>query len=81
MSDKEQHPTKWSVVETTKDRAVLLLDCSGNCSIPLSKAGPSQVNGCKRWGWDGNIASPTITPSIDCQRCGWHRTIVGGEAK
>lgn len=34
----------------------------------------------RRWHWDGNMESPTITPSIGCDsRCGWHGHITAGD--
>src|ERR1700719_1793691 len=40
------------------------------------------------WAWDGNVATPTLTPSINCLSekdgkpcggCGWHGHITNGE--
>jgi len=32
------------------------------------------------WRWDGNIQSPTLTPSINCVGgCGWHGFLTAGE--
>lgn len=45
---------------------------------------------CNVWGWNGNLKSPTITPSINCIAkkngkptggCGWHGFITAGEMK
>lgn len=52
------------------------------CSVALT-LGPQQDadgHGVRRWHWDGNMESPTITPSIGCdQKCGWHGGIAAGE--
>jgi Family of unknown function (DUF6527) len=32
------------------------------------------------FGWNGNLESPTLMPSIGCdQRCGWHGHLTNGE--
>lgn len=42
------------------------------------KHDPQGANGgIAQWGWDGDRASPTFTPSIDCKRC-WHGFIEKG---
>lgn len=33
------------------------------------------------WGWDGNIETPTITPSIDINRGHWHGYLTNGVFK
>lgn len=32
------------------------------------------------WQWDGNVESPTITPSIDCVDCKRHFVVTNGVA-
>lgn len=50
----------------------------GSCQIPIKPGEPDQAG--HRWGWDGNLECPTITPSIGCDhRCGWHGHITNGE--
>ena len=58
-------------------RAILLLDCKGSCQIPIRKGGHTQY-ATKIWGWDGHVEAPTVTPSIDCPKCGFHRTLTKG---
>jgi hypothetical protein len=58
-------------------RAFLILDCADKCSIPLVHGGP-RMGESKVWGWDGNT---TVTPSINCSKCGFHKTLVNGEWK
>lgn len=45
------------------------------CYVPIREG----ANREHTWGWDGNIAKPTITPSIDCTQCGWHGFIRNGD--
>lgn len=33
------------------------------------------------WRFDGPPDAPTVTPSIDCQVCGWHGHVVAGELR
>jgi hypothetical protein len=50
-------------------------DHPGICSQPIT-LGEAKDG---RWHWDGNMAAPTITPSIGCDnRCGWHGHITNG---
>jgi len=58
--------------------AVLL----GPQSVPRSAEGRLSI-----WGWDGNVACPSLTPSINCLAekdgkptggCGWHGFITNG---
>jgi hypothetical protein len=37
-----------------------------------------QNGGVAQWIWDGNTASPTFTPSINCGGCMWHGYIRAG---
>lgn len=33
-----------------------------------------------KWHWNGDLESPTLSPSIGCQhRCGWHGHMTDGE--
>lgn len=49
-----------------------------SCSVPVR--GESLPNGAGPWGWDGNLESPTLTPSINCVGgCGWHGFITAGQ--
>jgi Family of unknown function (DUF6527) len=42
------------------------------------KHDPSNSNGgVAQWNWDGNRASPTFTPSVNCTGC-WHGFIRSG---
>lgn len=56
-------------------RAFLILGCDGQCQIPLRQGEP-RMGASKVWGWDGNT---TVTPSIACEKCGFHKTLVQGE--
>lgn len=50
----------------------------GSCQIPIKRGPPD--NAAHKWGWDGNMETPTLTPSIGCDhRCGWHGHITNGE--
>lgn len=57
------------------------------CSIQLTlgaQTDPSVQDPTRRWHWDGNMETPTITPSIGCDappRCGWHGHVTKGEWK
>jgi len=51
------------------------------CVIPIEPTGSDKIN----WSWDGNIARPTLTPSIlhwgledGIQFKAWHGHITGG---
>jgi len=60
-------------------RAFLLLDCQADpslgCQIPLVRGAP-RMGASKVWGWDG---VQTVTPSIACSKCGFHKTLTNGE--
>ena len=82
MSEKRQ-PTAWRITLSLHDatRAYLRMNCDGECTVPLSTTGTKTYkDGGKRWAWDGNEQHPTISPSISCDLCGWHKTIVNGAA-
>lgn len=70
------------VVRVREDgsRGYLPVKCLGresHCEIPLIRG--AAVDGeAKRWGWDGNIEAPTITPSYACQTCGLHINVSAG---
>lgn len=55
-------------------RAFLALECEGQCTIPLRQGEP-RMGASKVWGWDGK---ETVTPSIACTKCGFHKTLVNG---
>lgn len=59
-------------------RAFLLLNCAADpalrCQIPLRQGEP-RMGVSKVWGWDGK---ETVTPSIDCSKCGFHKTLTNG---
>lgn len=59
-------------------RALLQLWCEQQCTIPVRQGEP-MMGASKVWGWDGNQAVPTVTPSIACSKCGFHKTLVNGE--
>lgn len=48
---------------------------AGKSDIP--RDGQNQNGGRAQWGWDGNRASPTFTPSVNCGSC-WHGFIEKG---
>lgn len=64
----------WS--DANPDRAFLVLKCgktsTGECRVALRKdiaaTGPT-------WHWDGK---ETVSPSVNCSVCGFHKTLVGG---
>lgn len=47
--------------------------CRGLSAIALVTGPPGRT-----WQWDGNLVSPTLTPSIDHAGC-WHGWLRGGE--
>lgn len=50
------------------------------CMIGLTLGPQEDKDGARRWHWDGNMESPTVTPSIGCMnRCGWHGNITDGD--
>lgn len=82
MSEPKQ-PDTWTVKirEDDPTRARLVLNCDQACNVPLSVGEPRiSISGPRRWGWNGNVESPSVTPSINCSRCGWHKTITKGVA-
>lgn len=69
----------WSIEpwhDANPDRAVLVLKCgkssTGDCRVSLRKDIPA---GGPSWNWDGVT---TVTPSINCSVCGFHKTLVQG---
>lgn len=61
-------------------RALLQLGCERACTIPVRQGEP-RMGESKVWGWDGNEATPTVTPSIDCTKCDFHKTLMNGDWK
>lgn len=62
------------------DTSEIIFPCQGgrfkNCIIRIRRGEP--LDGV--FGWDGNEAEPTITPSIGCDhRCGWHGHLIKGD--
>lgn len=53
------------------------------CDIELTLGPPGDSDGRRRWNWDGNMAAPTLNPSIGCDGrgigCTWHGHIQRGE--
>jgi len=48
------------------------------CVVRLTLGAANEAEA--RFHWDGNMAEPTVTPSIGCdKRCGWHGHITKGE--
>ena len=64
---KAQYTSAPRIVRSASGRAFIKLAC-----IPGDKIVTVA------WGWDGNETAPTVTPSIQCQRCGKHVTVRGG---
>lgn len=52
-------------------RAFLALECGRDCKIPLRHG----VANATVWGWDGK---ETVSPSVNCSVCGFHKTLVNG---
>ena len=72
----------WHPDEENPTKIVLGLPSVGVIRIQVVN-GPDSVilNGEIAWGWDGDIDSPTLNPSIDC-KCGengWHGYLKKGE--
>lgn len=66
----------------TSEIREIALPCRGGkyagCVLRIRRGAADEATG--RWGWDGNMEEPTLTPSIACdRRCGWHGTVVKGE--
>lgn len=59
-------------------RAFLILGCDRQCQIPLRRGEP-RMGASKVWGWDGKEEGATVSPSIDCTQCGFHKTLVQGQ--
>ena len=57
-------------------RALMILDCGQKCQIPLRQGEAKAWVGGHVWGWDGK---QTVTPSIACSKCGFHKTLTNGE--
>lgn len=50
---------------------------TGLCGVPIKPLGhPPHNDG---WDWDGNVRTPTLSPSIKCTGgCQWHGYVRGG---
>lgn len=46
------------------------------CKVMLK---PWPVTDGKTWEMTGDEKTPTLSPSIDCQKCGWHGFIRDGQ--
>lgn len=46
------------------------------CKVMLK---PWPIAGGKTWEMTGSEDAPTLSPSIDCQKCGWHGFIQNGK--
>lgn len=56
-------------------RAFLKLECGFGCQIPLR----TDHAAYPAWLWDGKLDPPSVTPSISCANCGFHKTLTKGE--
>ena len=58
----------------------LLIAAGAHSASHGIKRDPQGKNGGRpQWGWDGDRANPTFTPSINCEgHCGWHGYIRRG---
>lgn len=45
-----------------------------NCQVPLRQGDPRAPT----WGWDGKEQGATVSPSVSCNVCGFHKTLVKG---
>jgi hypothetical protein len=54
--------------------------CALNYNCPgCNKRGTCPFDGPFRWNFDGNVASPTLTPSVwNLYCCGWHGNLTAG---
>jgi hypothetical protein len=63
----------------TPHRRWCIFDCPkrpGNeCKVMLK---PWPITDGKTWEMTGSEDAPTLSPSIDCQKCGWHGFIQNG---
>jgi hypothetical protein len=70
---------KARIIDVRDDgRAKVEFPCPGKKSETcMQSVWQRPATGCM-WQWDGNREAPTLSPSIDCQICGWHGFIVAG---
>jgi hypothetical protein len=71
---------KWAIEpwhDDNPERAVLVLKCgqgsTGECRIPIRKDRPASR---PTWHWDGGN---TVSPSINCSVCGFHKSLFNGQ--
>ena len=50
--------------------------CHNGCGIIIGY--PHKPDFDNGWQWNGDTKSPTLTPSINCQSCGWHGYLQNG---
>lgn len=74
------NPKKIRIVLRDDDRARVVVDCprstTGECAFSCWQKSAQGA----MWHWNGNEASPSISPSINCHVCGRHFTITNGVA-
>jgi hypothetical protein len=70
-------PNEWN-----KGEIYFICPKGQRCGVGI-RNGKFQDGPPKRWGFDGNMDSPTLQPSINClpPGCGWHGHIQNGEMK
>jgi hypothetical protein len=81
QDDDFKHPTlapgsaEWSRDEDEKPQSLIFI-----CPCGCRKVRSVPVAGDRAWQWDGNLESPTLTPSIKIiGECGWHGFLTNGE--
>lgn len=73
--------------EDDGERALLRIHCpkGHKCQVRLRKTvdgnpPPGTFSGV--WGWNGETGDKAnVRPSINCTECGWHKTVINGDAK
>lgn len=61
-------------------RAHLVIHCAKPrpCTVPLRQGAAKAWSAGHVWGWDGKTEAPSVTPSVNCSQCGFHKTLVKG---
>lgn len=70
------------VHEPDSKYSFLEFECKGGgtCHVRIVRGKQYTDNvGCV-WGWDGNVNSPSVVPSIKCGKCGLHVNVTAGVA-
>ena len=76
------------VINNQGHKALVILRClprpgadGGECAWRIKRGACGSDQAGIFWGWDGNADQPTITPSIACDACKLHVSVIGGKAQ